>query len=253
MSTPKELIEAAKLRLKEHQEKEHRNKLRRIEVLNRQIQRTAKRETARLQSGARAAELLEEAATLSLDKEGVTELQVALMLVKHRAGIRPGSVEWTEDDQRAYDATIAKPEEVPVGPVEVDDVDRILRIQFSKLVNFFSSDLDPRWGGTFYQDSPIDLAEAFDAFCAERVDENPWAHKRVPASVWGPGNIEFRGEPWSGFREPLEPYFTCGGVTLPLVEAASVLGIGADELLELKLQVFRDEDAIVQIFTERVP
>ena len=253
MSTPKELIEAAKLRIRERQAKQVRDKARRLELLDRQIKRTAKREAARLQSGAHAAELLEEAATLALDKDGVSELQVALMLVKYRAGIRPGDEQWTPEDQKAFDVTIAKPDEEPVGPVEVDDVDRILRIQFSKLVNFFSSDLDPRWGGTFYQDSPIELAEAFDAFCAERVDENPWAHKRTPASVWGPGNIEFRADPWPGFREPLEPYFTCGGVTLRLEEAASVLGIGADELLELKLEVFRDEDVIVQIFTERVP
>lgn len=253
MSSPEELLNAAKDRIRETRERKESARLERIAALKRKIDRAIRREAARLQGGSHAAELLEEAATLASETP-VTQLQIAVMLVKYRSGVRPGDKEWNEEDQRAFDSMGSDFKEPPrsaLTEVNVDDIEQTLRVQFSKLINFFSSDLDPRWGGTFYQDSPIDLQGAFEAFCAERVGEGVWAHKRNAGTVWGPGNVVFTTTPWSGFRDPLEPYFSCDGVTLPLEEAANVLGVSGAELLELKLEVFRDEDAVIRLFMER--
>lgn len=132
---------------------------------------------------------------------------------------------------------------------------QLLTLQYAKLINYFSDDLDPEWGGDFYLAANTPTIEsgmrrylenvgAFDSDVAAK-----WIHKRHEEMPWGPDNFKLRDEPAPELGAPYEAYLAINGAILTMNQASRILCVDAAVLVSVKLRLIFDEKVVAEAIT----
>lgn len=127
---------------------------------------------------------------------------------------------------------------------------QLLILQYAKLLNYFSDDLEPDWGGDFFLSPDAQRVDkcldrfltdtlAFDSDVKER-----WIHKKFEELPWGPGNFRLRSDSCTLLGAPYEAYLSINGALLTMAQASRLLCIDAAALVKVKLKLLYDERVI---------
>jgi hypothetical protein len=125
------------------------------------------------------------------------------------------------------------------------DREGVLRLQFTKLLNYFLADLEEEWGGHFAVPEPESLTleraqQAWATFIASAPAEGKWMHKRMPTLPWGPDNYVLRDEYDVALGMPYEHYIAAGAGILTLNVAQQFLCVRAHQLAAMKQRLLLD-------------
>ncbi len=129
---------------------------------------------------------------------------------------------------------------------------KLLILQFTKLLNYWSDDLAADWGGHFYTNPSLSaLTKSLNQFLEDvRAYDSDiketWLHKKYEQLPWGPGNFKLRPEPSLSLGAPYEPYLSAYGGILTVNQASRLLNVDARELVALKLRLLLDERVIAE-------
>ncbi len=138
----------------------------------------------------------------------------------------------------------------------------LLTIQYTKLINYFASDLSEHWGGGSDEPESKNLEaqlqrflDECDAFADAGTSYPHWLHKKLPSLPWGPDNFRLSFAPCAELGYPIEPYLTLNGAILTVAQASRILCIDANRLLKLKCSLLLDglvvDHAIRQMLNPR--
>ena len=124
--------------------------------------------------------------------------------------------------------------------------------QYVKLLNFFSDELVPEWGGSYIPTEQPELApvaaEKFveHAMSFEEKDGNVWIAKRHETQPWSEVNLKLCDTPNKELGAPYEAYLTYDGAMLTINQASRILCIDAGTLVSLKLKLLYDELVVLE-------
>ena len=127
---------------------------------------------------------------------------------------------------------------------------QMLVFQFVKLLNYFSDDLVPEWGGSYIATADVVIAPvALDVFLqwSESDPDSPWwIDKRFDNQPWGPKNCQFVISPPKLLGAPYEAYLSLDGSMTTINQAARMLCVDAGVLVGLKLKLLYDELVVLE-------
>ncbi len=129
---------------------------------------------------------------------------------------------------------------------------QLLVLQYAKLLNYFSDDLDPDWGGDFYLNPDAKrIDRCLDTFLADTLAfdsdvKEQWVHKKFEALPWGPQNFKLRSESCTLLGAPYEAYLSLNGALLTTSQASRLLCMDAATLVKVKLKLLYDERVVAE-------
>jgi hypothetical protein len=125
---------------------------------------------------------------------------------------------------------------------------KLLLLQFTKLVNYFRDQLVNEWGGRYIEEATTPAPEALVAFnqWAEAQEEKIWLERRFPELAWGPNNCKLSDVPSEELGAPYEAYLSCGDGLVTINQASRLLCIDPAQLVELKLKLIYDDLVVLK-------
>ena len=136
-------------------------------------------------------------------------------------------------------------------PVATFSREKLLTIQFTKLINYFQYDVMPEWaGGSHENEHDVQFAQAglqrfLDATDAAGNPQGPcWLHKKRASDPWGPDNFRLERRACTQLGYPLEPYIAVNGAILTIGQASRILSLDRMRLIELKCALLIDIEVV---------
>lgn len=121
----------------------------------------------------------------------------------------------------------------------------LLTIQYAKLINYFTHDVSPEWGGVGYEHEPENFESGVRRFLEDCDADGDatlphWLHKKLPTLPWGSENFRLSYTANAELGYPIEPYLTLNGAILTIHQASRILCIDSDTLFKLKCSLLQD-------------
>lgn len=122
----------------------------------------------------------------------------------------------------------------------------LLRLQFTKLANYYGDQLAEVWGGDYYRHGSLKRVRlgsiAFLEMMAKNVTSRKvWIKRRDKEVSWHPYNFKLDVRPSAELGSPYEMYIGIFDQMLKVKDAARILCIDEDELVKLKLYLLLDK------------
>lgn len=133
-------------------------------------------------------------------------------------------------------------------------------LQYTKLCNYFGSELSPQWGGNYLDHQSHEILKlGMIQFLTDvnkvSAPEAQWIRRKNPYDNWRIENLEVGTSPPDELGARYEPYIAHRGVMIKLQYAARLLAIPHLELLQLKLNLLVDslviQEAILRMLRPR--
>lgn len=124
--------------------------------------------------------------------------------------------------------------------------------QYVKLLNYFSDDLVPEWGGNYIpSESPVLAPLAAERFVEhamsfEEREGNFWIAKRHETQPWSEVNLKVSNVPTHDLGAPYEAYLAYDGAILTINQASRILCVDPGILVGLKLKLLYDEIVVLE-------
>lgn len=123
--------------------------------------------------------------------------------------------------------------------------EQMLRLQYSKLINYFGDQLAREWGGPFFATGNfaevLNGWEQFAAFTAATTPTLPlWIKRKDDNHPWEPANTVLTREPDPALGQRFEAYMSINGTILRVRDAARFMLVDIKTLLDLKLKLLVD-------------
>lgn len=128
----------------------------------------------------------------------------------------------------------------------VNTIDKVIRLQFTKLVNYYGDQLCEEWGGDFLNHFELGkIQEGFENFrdwfyTSQDAPAFIWINRCYKNKPWGPTTCLLSGQHDPELWDKYEPYLGCGERVLAIKDASIVLCVPRAELLALKLNLLLD-------------
>lgn len=129
------------------------------------------------------------------------------------------------------------------------DRSQLLRLQFTKLVNYFREQLVNEWGGHYVEEQSTPAPEAlarFESWVTDQAGSFCWIDREFRELPWGPENCKLVNEPCEELGAPYEAYLSCGEGFITINQASRLLCVDSAELVELKLKLVYDELVVLK-------
>lgn len=131
----------------------------------------------------------------------------------------------------------------------------LLALQYSKLVNYFRTDLSPEWGGGSNEPDIQYIESCFQRFLEDTgaytdPDLPCWLGKKLDSLPWGPDNFRLSQRADASLGYPYEAYLTVNGGILTLNQASRILSIDRMELVRVKCSLLIDSRVIAHAVRE---
>jgi hypothetical protein len=126
---------------------------------------------------------------------------------------------------------------------------QLLRLQYTKLVNYFRDQLINEWGGYFVEEESAPAPEGwklFEKWIETQDQQSLWIEREFRELPWGPGNCKLVSEPSEELGAPYEAYLSCGEGLLTINQASRLLCTDSAELVELKLKLVYDDLVVLK-------
>lgn len=127
--------------------------------------------------------------------------------------------------------------------------EELLTLQFTKLLNYFPTQLDVDWGGGFFLQGDYRMPQQGLASFLEKMQAGSknlplWIERKYPTLPWSAANTRLTDNPPPYMGDPYEAYLTCNGGIMTLKQASRFLRLDSKMLLVVKLRLLIDEAVI---------